>query len=281
MLWTRLVANEFQDAVKLSKGVCAIPIGCTENHGIHLPLGCDTIWGATFTQRAAELEPVCVFPEMYFGEKSGAGEYPGTIIFPTTLIWQILEASCNEIARNGFHKIVLMSSHGGNKDMLNAFARQILQKNPNYQVYVFQYGLPSMQVLLDNADQYPYLTEEDISCIRSYVEEGKKDGHGGFVETSCCYDACPEDCRLENRDKLSGESTHLFKGFGEHSLYTPFEWMGNYPNSLGCSYHDGINERIAKAIGEMQTKKAAAAFKFLKEETVSSEYHAQWLKKQK
>ena len=136
MLWKDLLSCEFEEAVKTAKGVCAVPIGCMEKHGDHLPLGCDTIWGAEFTRRAAEEAQVVVFPEMYFGEKSGAGEYPGTIIFPTALIWQILEHSCYEIARNGFHKIVLMSSHGGNAAMLQAFARQILQKKPNFQVLV-------------------------------------------------------------------------------------------------------------------------------------------------
>ena len=280
MLWKELLSCEFKEAVKRAKGICAIPIGCVERHGDHLPLGCDTIWGAEFTRRAAEEADVVVFPEMYFGEKSGAGEYPGTIIFPTTLIWQILEHSCYEIARNGFHKIVLLSSHGGNKAMLEAFARQILQKKPAFQVFVFQYGLPSISAMLEHREDFPYLTEEDLACLENYVEEKKKGGHGCFRETACCVDTCPELCRLENMDRVDGKNQNRIVGLSDHSLYSPFAWMANYPNSLTADFHKGMNERIARAIGSVQTKKAADMFRFLKEENATEEYHRQWLNKQ-
>ena len=126
MEWTKLRQDEFCDAVERSNGVCLIPIGCVESHGIHLPLGCDVFHGRYISAKAAEIADVCVFPEIYFGEKSGAGEYPGTIIFPTPLIWQILEQCCSEISRNGFKKILLVSSHGGNTAMLQAFSRYML-----------------------------------------------------------------------------------------------------------------------------------------------------------
>lgn len=280
MLWKELLSCEFKEAVKRAKGVCAIPIGCVERHGDHLPLGCDTIWGAEFTRRAAEEADVVVFPEMYFGEKSGAGEYPGTIIFPTTLIWQILEHSCYEIARNGFHKIVLVNSHGGNKSMLESFARQILQKKPDFQVFVFDYGLPSIGKMLEHREDFPYLTEEDLACLENYVEEKKKGGHGCFRETACCVDTCPELCRLENMDRVDGKNQNRIVGLSDHSLYSPFVWMANYPNSLTADFHEGMNERIARAIGFVQTKKAADMFRFLKEENATEEYHRQWLKKQ-
>ena len=281
MLWKNLLSCEFNEAVKKAKGVCAIPIGCVERHGDHLPVGCDTIWGAEFTRRAAEEAQVVVFPEMYFGEKSGAGEYPGTIIFPTTLIWQILEQSCYEIARNGFSKIVLLNSHGGNTSMLQAFARQILQKKPDFQVFVFDYGLPSLEKLLEHKEDFPYLTLEDLSCLEDYVKQKKKGGHGCFRETACCVDTCPELCKMENMERVDGKSIARLNGLSAHSLYSPFVWMANFPNSLSADFHEGMNERIARAIGAVQTKKAADMFRFLKEETATTEYHKEWLKKQK
>ena len=91
MFWKNILPCNFEAEVCKAKGLCVIPIGCVEAHGVHLPLGCDTIWGTGLVEEAAQKEKVVVFPEFYFGEKSGAGEYPGTIIFPTTLIWQLLE----------------------------------------------------------------------------------------------------------------------------------------------------------------------------------------------
>ena len=56
MLWENLRSDEFKEAVEKSNGVCIIPIGCVEAHGIHLPLGCDTLKAREFCVRAAEIE---------------------------------------------------------------------------------------------------------------------------------------------------------------------------------------------------------------------------------
>jgi len=281
MEWIRQRGCDFEKCVEKSKGVCVIPIGCVEQHGHHLPLGCDTIWGSEFVKRAAEIEPVTVFPEMYFGEKSGAGEYPGTIIFPGEVILSILEHSCYEIARNGFKKIVIASSHGGNASIVEHFCRQMLQKKPNFMVYSFGFGLPKVTDILENRRDYPYLTAEDWTCLEDLNEQKKIGGHGDFRETGYCYDTCPEDCDLSLMNKFDGTSCHKFDEFSKHSLKTHFAWMGNFPYSLDGVFHEGMNERIAKAFGQWAVTKAADAFRFLKEETISDEYHKLWFAKQK
>lgn len=279
MLWEELRADQFDAAREQSAGVCIIPIGCVESHGIHLPLGCDVMHVSEFVKRAAELEPVCVFPPIYFGEKSGAAEFPGTIIFPEKLIMDILEQCCHEIGRNGFKKILIVSGHGGNASLLGTFARSILQKDVDYHVYVYNEKLQTPQIILEEKEQYPYLTDEDIKILEDYVDTGKRGGHGCFSETGLLYDVCPNLISLENMNKRSGVSTRLFSEFGKHGIYTPFGWMGNYPDSYDGDYHEGMNERIAKAMGEKNTREMAEVFKFLKEETVSMTYHAEWRKK--
>lgn len=281
MLWENLRCDEFKAAVEKSNGVCAIPIGCVEAHGIHLPLGCDTLKAREFCIRAAEQEPVVVFPSFYFGEKSGAGEFPGTIVLPTPLIVELLEACCKEIYRNGFKKIVLVSSHGGNGNMLNYFNRAMLEKQPEILVYHYYQSMAYPDKVLADLESFPYLTEEDIAILQSFTDAGKRDGHGGFVETSCLYDVCPELVDLSKVDALSSTSTHLFDGFEENKITTPFAWMANYPNSYSADLHYGVNERIAKAIAAKTVESTAKAFKFLREETVSEEYHKQWLAKRK
>ena len=43
-------------------GVCVVPMGAIEKHGLHLPLGADTIQAETLSYLASQQEPVCVFP---------------------------------------------------------------------------------------------------------------------------------------------------------------------------------------------------------------------------
>ena len=131
MLWENLREEEFKAAIKESGGVCIVPVGCLEKHGQHLPVGTDVIHITEIAKLATEKEPACVFPSMYFGEKTGAGEFLGTVIFSPELRLQILKETCNEIYRNGFNKILLYNGHGGNQAMISYFMRGLLyEKTP-------------------------------------------------------------------------------------------------------------------------------------------------------
>ena len=281
MLWEELRQDQFKDAIKDARGVCILPIGCVEAHGIHLPLGCDVMHVYEISKRAAERECVVVFPPLYFGEKSGAGEFPGTIIFPETLIHSILEQCCKEIYRNGFNKILIVNGHGGNTAMLQNFARSILQTRTNYRVFVTaeELGNSMPKAILNNIEKYPYLTDEDVDILRDYVMHNKSGGHGCFTETGWMYSTRPDLVRLDLMNERNGVNTHRFDGFNEHKIYTPFGWMANFPDSLSGEYHEGMNDRIAKAMTDRAVERLADAFKFLKEETISEEYYKEWAAK--
>ena len=280
MLWENLREEEFKSAVKESNGLCILPIGCVEKHGQHLPLGTDVIWAGELARISAEKEPAVVFPTMYFGEKTGAGEFNGTIIFSAKLRFDILTETCDEIARNGFKKILILNGHGGNGDMIGNFLRSVLYSKKDYMVYSTYINLASCAPDKLLEANYDYLTADDKKILQSYVDEGKFDGHGGFVETSRILGVRPELVRLDKMNQESGLSVERFAEFSKYNVSTPFAWMADYPNSYSGSYHEGLNERIARAQVEYASDKAASVFKFLKNETVSNEYHKEWLAKQ-
>ena len=279
MLWEELRQDEFSAAVEESRGVCVIPIGCVEAHGIHMPLGCDVMHVLHQCKLAAEREPVVIFPPIYFGEKSGAGEYPGTIIFSEDLIRSILEECCKEIHRNGFRKVLIVSGHGGNTNLLNDFAWSSIREKHGYLVFVrnptLKFSYPKN--LLANIEKYPYLTDEDIAVLEAYGD--KVGGHGCFTETGWLLDARPDLVRLDLMDKKDGRGTHRFDAFSEHNIFTAFSWQANHPDSLHADYHEGLNERIARAMTEAAVDDLAAGFRFLKEETISTEYYDEWAAK--
>ncbi len=280
MLWENLREEEFEDAVKASNGVCILPIGCIEKHGQHLPLGTDMFICNDISRMAAEKEPAVVFPGMYFGEKSGAGEFKGTIIFSAELRLQILKESCKEIARNGFKKILIVNGHGGNADMLGYFARSVLYEKNDYMVFYCGAGIFGP----NNIPKFGYdslYTEEDKSTVQSYIDSGKRDGHGGFWETSLVYANHPDLVRVDLMDKESGLNIHRFDDFEKYRIGTPFAWMANFPNSYAGYYHPGLTPTIAEAAFNTSVDILVERIKFLKEETISDEYHAEWLAKQK
>lgn len=284
MLWENIISNDFPAAVETAKGVCVVPVGCLEKHGAHSPLGTDTIAPTQMAIRAAKREPVVIFPTMYFGEKSGAGEFAGTVIFSVETRWRIFKETVNEIYRNGFKKILFLNSHGGNGDMLGMFTRGMLQENPHVQLFRCDTngGVKPYDVYtaVANDAAIEYLTEEDRAALRDFVEQKKRGGHGCLMETSWLYHYAPETVRLDRIAAESGDSTHRFDEFSKHKINTHFAWMGNFPNSYGASNDYVMNERIARAVTEYYEDLLVDKLTFLKNEAISDEYHAEWLAKQ-
>ena len=276
MLWENMREEEFSEAIKSSGGVCILPVGCLEKHGQHLPVGTDVIHITEIAKRAAERETAVVFPTMYFGEKTGAGEFAGTVIFSAELRLSILKETCSEICRNGFDKILIYDGHGGNRSMLSYFMRSTLYEKTGYSIFEYSLGtdFATPKKLLNEG--YPFLTAEDRKILSRYVDEKKRLGHADYIETGWVYGVRPETVRLDKVYDESNESTHRFDGFDRLKINTPFSWMANYPNSYEGDMHDGMNERIARAMVEYSTGKLAEVIKFLKEERISTEYRKEW-----
>jgi len=287
MLWTEILSGKFAEAVEKANGVCAMAVGCLEHHGRHLPLGQDVLYTEGILERAAEKEPVVIFPPMYFGEKQGAGEYQGTVIFSSKLIFDILTESCAEMARNGFKKIVLVNGHGGNTSMLSNFARSVLYDKNDYMVFVYRAEdtWPQVRDMLDiyesDKSYFPELTESDIEVLKSYLDNPTTQGHGGLFETAMTLGIRPDLADLSKIGEVDGRPTHILDNIKKAGFYTPFGWMADYPNSLASVAYADNNERIGRSAVKLCADKMARDFKVLKEDTACEAYLKQWLKKQK
>ena len=276
MLWENLREEEFKEAIEKSKGLCIVPVGCLEKHGQHLPVGTDVIQVTEIAKRATQNEYAVIFPTLYFGEKTGAGKFKGTVMFSHELKQKILEETCSEIARNGFKKILLYNGHGGNLALLSNFARSVLEKNVDYAVFDYSIGsdFATPKILLQK--NYPYLTSEDRKVLNDFTLQKKRYGHACFIETGWIYGVRPEVVRLDKINQESGESQHRFDKFAQMKVNSAFTWMADYPNSYSGDAHEGMNERIARAMVEYSTEKLENIIKFLKEEDISLSYLKEW-----
>lgn len=137
MQWEQLTSPEFAKAVK-EVGVCVVAFGVVERHSDHLPLGTDFLNGHKLACLAAEKEPAIVFPPFYFGQIYEARCFPGTVSLKPTLLIEVIQGVLDEIGRNGFKKIILLSAHGGNAHLLPFLAQASLAEQKPYTLYLFQ-----------------------------------------------------------------------------------------------------------------------------------------------
>ena len=133
--WEELTAEDFVRALDLAKGVCILPFGIIEKHGPTGPMGTDLLNVRFATFEAVKQEYGIVFPEYYFGQIFEAKHQPGTIAYSTHLQLEVLQETTAEMGRNGCKKVVIISGHGGNTNLIQFFAQTTLETPKEYVVY--------------------------------------------------------------------------------------------------------------------------------------------------
>lgn len=250
--WEVLSAADWQQALDKSSKTCILPIGILEKHGLHSPLGTDLILVREWALRAANQEYAVVFPEFFYGQIYEAKQQPGTFSLPSELVWELLQATVDEIARNGFEKIVIVNGHGGNPNLLRYFVQSQLEKKKDYAVFFFE---PS---------QDPAVAEK-IRKMRKSDAAG--DMHGGENETSALMYVRPE---LVKPERATGESGKNLNRLSLPNLYTGIWWYANFPN-----HYAGEGEKASAELGkvfvENQVEVLVKALKAVKADTKTLE----------
>lgn len=226
--WDELTTSDWSEAMEKSSKTCILPIGILEKHGPHSPLGTDLIHVREVAARAVKDEYAVVFPDYYYGQINEARQQPGTFALPSRLIYDLLEATCDEIARNGFDKIVILNGHGGNPEFLQFFMQSQLNKRKNYVVYL-------------------YTPQEDEDYNKKfkklYKSDASGDMHAGERETSTLLHLRPDLMRMDQAKKESGANQDRMEIAG---VYTPIWWYAGFPN-----HYAGEGAKATKELGKL------------------------------
>lgn len=95
----------------------AVPVGSTEQHGPHLPVGTDTAVAVELAERLAHRrDDVVVAPAVAYGSSGEHAGFAGTLSIGAA----VLEAVLVELGRSAdaFAAVVFVSAHGGNAEPL-------------------------------------------------------------------------------------------------------------------------------------------------------------------
>jgi creatinine amidohydrolase len=99
--------------------ILAVPLGSTEQHGPHLPLGTDTAIAVALAERLAERRTdVTVAPALPYGSSGEHAGFPGTLSIGAAALEHVVV----ELVRSAdaFAGVVLVSAHGGNAEPVAA-----------------------------------------------------------------------------------------------------------------------------------------------------------------
>jgi len=202
MLYEHLTSPDVKEAAE--KGLVAIlPVGSIEIHGPHMPTGTDSIAVYNVAKLAAEKEEAVVLPPFYYAYVPENRHFPGTVSLTAKTLLSLLEEVCDEIARNGFKKILIVNGHGGNNEILRVFLRDSLTRKKEYRLYAM-------------IGPWAPLGE-----LTAKLSEGRTVGHACELETSVglyLFENLIRIDRVKQEAKLG--NTNLPKG-----IETPVDWQ--------------------------------------------------------
>lgn len=108
--------------------VAILPVGSTEQHGPHLPLGTDTFVTMAVMQAALARLPkaTClVLPALAVGKSNEHLSFLGTLTLSGTTLATVVGELARSLSRHGLARLVLVSGHGGNLPVLEALSRDL------------------------------------------------------------------------------------------------------------------------------------------------------------
>jgi len=247
--WEELTASDFPQAVRRAKGVCVLPVGVIEKHGPHLPLGTDVMAARAAAIGAAQREYAVVFPEFYFGQIYEARHQPGCITIRPEVLDALLQDVCDEIARNGFEKVLIVNGHGGNDYWLNYFCQTQLSAPRGYVVYVAVRALDPQ-------------ARERIKALQK-TDWG---GHACELETSGIMAIRPDLVQLEKAGEESGRPLKRLQGL---DAFTAMFWYANFPNHYAGDASPATAE-LGKIALEAGVEALAKVYRAIKRDQVTA-----------
>lgn len=214
-----------------------LPVGSTETHGSHLPVGTDALVGMRLAEEAGKRTGVLVAPPLWYGHTPHHLGHAGTASLSAETYMAVVKDICCSFIYHGFTKIVVVNGHRGG----NVFS--IMQ---------------AMTPLVNLTGAYIALLDPffiGVSAWRSVQTGGSEAvGHGGEMETSHMLYIFP---KLVN---MSGAVRNVAKKkrFRALSVFDLEDRIISVPTAAGYNAASGASGMTGDAL--IATKEKGEAF---------------------
>ncbi|SIQ73880.1 creatinine amidohydrolase [Haladaptatus litoreus] len=181
------------DADEIETNLALLPVGSTEQHGPHAPLGTDWLNAEAVADATAEAYDgdVVVAPPVPVGVSEEHRQFTGTLWVTEETFRRYVRETVASLAEHGWNRVVIVNGHGGNVAALREVAGKITRHDEAYAV--------------------PFTWFEAVGDHRSDM------GHAGPLETAFLRHTRGE---LVHEDRIELAREGASDGWGEWVSYT-------------------------------------------------------------
>ncbi|WP_267161643.1 creatininase family protein [Halovenus salina] len=233
----KLTEQTWTDIAACETDLAVLPVGSTEQHGPHAPLGTDTLTATAVAEAGVDkYDGTAVLgPTVPVGVAAEHRQFPGTLWVSEDTFREYVRETIQSLTTHGWDRVVLVNGHGGNVDALRELCGTVVRESEAYAVPFTWF----------DADIYGDI-EVDIRM-----------GHGGPVETSVVQYTDPDLVREERIERAGKEST---AGWGEwqsgvNLAYDSAEFTENGvvgdPREGGAAAGEQLLDSAATALAEL------------------------------
>jgi len=211
------------DRIDKDRAIVILPIGSFEQHGPHLPLITDTKLAIEICNLISqEVEDTYVLPPIAYCHSPSLTGFPGTISLHPETILALLSDLVTNLQRDGFERMVLFNTHGGNHKILEDW---VTASN----------GRPSA-IRMD----YVFLGDFGMDVIDE-IRETEAWGHACEMETSMCLSLFPDLVSMQHAIESPPQETRT-----DPKIDPKQYWLERHP-------HGSIGDpgKATKAKGDM------------------------------
>lgn len=210
--WEDLTSADFVKALQKSGGVCMLPLGSLEKFGPSGPIGTNLYLARLVALEAAKKEYAVIFPDFFASNTVGSSGLPGTISYSPHLIFELLDETTHEMARNGCKKILIVNGHSGNTAMLSFYLSSFNATPHDFTLYTI-YG-PEFPVFPSQFAKLPPAVAPSKPGV---------DGHGGEERISAMLAYYPDLVHLDRAHDEPSTPGHVGDpGTGQQNLAQGF-----------------------------------------------------------
>ena len=216
--------HTWTEADQAETDLALIPVGSTEQHGPHDPMGTDFLAAETVaSETAAQVDQdVLVTPPVPVGVSEEHRQFTGTLwVSPDTFRDYVREVA-ESLIHHGWNRIVLVNGHGGNVSALGEVASRVSRDEKALVVPFTWFDAADSQFSMGHAGPletafllhaYPELVREEK------LEAGAEGGSGRWGDWTCGQNLAHDSAEFTENGTV-GDPTQATAEEGKHLLET-------------------------------------------------------------